>query len=285
MHKPLLTVRQAEQFGKQALSEIIGIDIALESAVLLAHAVQKDRSWLFAWPEKTLSTQQQQLYESYLQRRLKGEPVSYITGYREFWGLELKVSADTLIPRPETELLVETALGRINKATAKVLELGTGTGAISAALMTERPAWKILATDSNAETLAIASENFKKHRLKIETLLSDWFACIPDEKFDLIISNPPYIESGDPHLRQGDLRFEPITALASGKDGLNAIRKIVQQAGAYLCDKGWLMLEHGYNQGDAVSSLLEKSGFSSIETLNDLSENDRITIGQPPKKP
>jgi len=285
MHKPLLTVRQAEQFGKQALSEIIGIDIALESAVLLAHAVQKDRSWLFAWPEKTLSTQQQQLYESYLQRRLKGEPVSYITGYREFWGLELKVSADTLIPRPETELLVETALGRINKATAKVLELGTGTGAISAALMTERPAWKILATDSNAETLAIASENFKKHRLKIETLLSDWFACIPDEKFDLIISNPPYIESGDPHLRQGDLRFEPITALASGKDGLNAIRKIVQQAGAYLDDKGWLMLEHGYNQGDAVSSLLEKSGFSSIETLNDLSENDRITIGQPPKKP
>jgi len=151
--------------------------------------------------------------------------------------------------------------------------------------MTERPAWKILATDSNAETLAIASENFKKHRLKIETLLSDWFACIPDEKFDLIISNPPYIESGDPHLRQGDLRFEPITALASGKDGLNAIRKIVQQAGAYLDDKGWLMLEHGYNQGDAVSSLLEKSGFSSIETLNDLSENDRITIGQPPKKP
>jgi len=282
---PLLTVRQAQQLGKQKLSEISGIDHALESTVLLANAVQKDRSWLFAWPEKVLSSQQQKLYESYLQRRLSGEPVSYITGYREFWGLQLKVSPDTLIPRPETEILVETALSRVNKQVANVLELGTGSGAISAALLTERSAWKILATDANSHTLAIARENFDKHHLKIEALLSDWFANIPNEQFDLIISNPPYIESADPHLYQGDLRFEPLSALASGKDGLDAIRIIVHQAGDYLNETGWLMLEHGYNQGDAVSSLFEKSGLTNIETLNDLSENNRITIGQPCKKP
>ena len=285
MDNSALTVRQAQQLGKQLLSEIIGIDHVLEAAVLLAHAVQKDRSWLFAWPEKELSIQQQQHFENYLQRRLKGEPVSYIAGYREFWGLNLKVSPETLIPRPETELLVETALSKVNEAAANVLELGTGTGAIAVALSTERPAWKILATDTRTSTLTIARENFEKYNMKIDSVLSDWFENTPDEKFDLIISNPPYIESDDPHLKQGDLRYEPLAALASGKDGLDAIRKITQQAAAYLTEKGWLMLEHGYNQGEAVFSLFQKSGFSNIETLNDLSGNDRITIGQPCKKP
>jgi len=285
MSKHTLTVRQAQQLGNQKLAEIIDIDNALESAVLLAHAVQKDRSWLFAWPEKELSIQQQQHFEKFLQRRLRGEPVSYITGYREFWGMDFKVSPDTLIPRPETELLVETALSKLGTSSAKILELGTGTGAISVALLTERPAWKILATEVNAGTLAIARENFSKYNLEIDSVISNWFENIPHDKFDLIISNPPYIESDDLHLKQGDLRFEPKAALASGKDGLDAIREITQKAATYLTKKGWLMLEHGFNQGNAVFSLLQQCGFSNIETLNDLSGNNRITIGQPCKKP
>jgi len=285
MSKHTLTVRQAQQLGNQKLAEIIDTDNALESAVLLAHAVQKDRSWLFAWPEKELSIQQQQHFEKFLQRRLRGEPVSYITGYREFWGMDFKVSPDTLIPRPETELLVETALSKLGTSSAKILELGTGTGAISVALLTERPAWKILATEVNAGTLAIARENFSKYNLEIDSVISNWFENIPHDKFDLIISNPPYIESDDLHLKQGDLRFEPKAALASGKDGLDAIREITQKAATYLTKKGWLMLEHGFNQGNAVFSLLQQCGFSNIETLNDLSGNDRITIGQPYKKP
>ena len=285
MSKHTLTVRQAQQLGNQKLAEIIDTDNALESAVLLAHAVQKDRSWLFAWPEKELSIQQQQHFEKFLQRRLRGEPVSYITGYREFWGMDFKVSPDTLIPRPETELLVETALSKLGTSSAKILELGTGTGAISVALLTERPAWKILATEVNAGTLAIARENFSKYNLEIDSVISNWFENIPHDKFDLIISNPPYIESDDLHLKQGDLRFEPKAALASGKDGLDAIREITQKAATYLTNKGWLMLEHGFNQGNAVFSLLQQCGFSNIETLNDLSGNNRITIGQPCKKP
>jgi len=285
MSKHTLTVRQAQQLGNQKLAEIIDTDNALESAVLLAHAVQKDRSWLFAWPEKELSIQQQQHFEKFLQRRLRGEPVSYITGYREFWGMDFKVSPDTLIPRPETELLVETALSKLGTSSAKILELGTGTGAISVALLTERPAWKILATEVNAGTLAIARENFSKYNLEIDSVISNWFENIPHDKFDLIISNPPYIESDDLHLKQGDLRFEPKAALASGKDGLDAIREITQKAATYLTKKGWLMLEHGFNQGNAVFSLLQQCGFSNIETLNDLSGNNRITIGQPCKKP
>ncbi len=285
MSKHPLTIRQAEQHGKQQLTATSGIDSALESSVLLSWTLQKDRAWLFAWPEKELTDQQQLVFESYLQRRMEGEPVSYITGRREFWGLQLKVSPDTLIPRPETELLVETALDRVNQKAARVLELGTGTGAISAAFAIEKPAWKILATDVHSNTLAVARENFDKHNLKIRTALSNWFEGIPDEKFDLIISNPPYIETDDPHLQQGDLRFEPATALVSGKDGLDAIRLISRQAPAYLKDRGWLMLEHGYNQGQAVFNLLQKSGFTSIETLNDYSKINRITIGQVTKKP
>ena len=280
MSKHSLTVREAEQKGKQQLSAIPEINSVLESAILLSHALQKDRSWLFAWPEKQLSAEQQQLFEIYIERRLAGEPVSYITGTREFWGLQLKVSPDTLIPRPDTELLVETALDKLPGETACVLELGTGTGAISAALAKERPSWEIYATDVNEQALSVAQHNFETHNLTIHSILSNWFEKIPDKQFDLIISNPPYIEADDPHLQQGDLRFEPAQALASGADGLDAIRAILNGASRFLADHGWLMLEHGYNQGNAAFSLFQKAGFSNIETLDDLSGNNRTTIGQ-----
>jgi release factor glutamine methyltransferase len=280
MSNHLLTVRQAEQKGKELLSKIPEINCSLESAILLAYTLQKDRAWLFAWPEKMLSEQQQQAFENHLNRRLSGEPVSYITGHREFWNLDLKVTTDTLIPRPETELLVETALEKINESNANIIELGTGTGAIAAALATEKPAWQITATDFNATTLQTARENFSRHELIINTVQSDWFKNIPDEKYHLVISNPPYIEANDPHLKQGDLRFEPISALASGKDGLDAIREITEKAHQHLITDGWLMLEHGYNQGQAVFNLFLLAGFTNIQTLTDLSGNDRITIGQ-----
>jgi release factor glutamine methyltransferase len=280
MSDHLLTVRQAQQKGQQLLSTTPGTNNALESAILLAHTLDKDRAWLFAWPEKELTQKQQHSYLNYLQRRLSGEPVSYITGKREFWNLELKVTTDTLVPRPETELLIETAIERITDKQPSILELGTGTGAISAALATEKPHWKILATDINAATLEIAKQNFAAHELAIRVLKSDWFVHLSIEKFDLIISNPPYIEVNDPHLSQGDLRFEPAGALVSGEDGLDAIREITGNAGQYLKHGGWLMLEHGYNQGKAVYELFQQAQFSNIQTLNDLSMNDRITIGQ-----
>lgn len=244
--------------------------------------MHKDQSYLFAWPEKSLGTSQHSAYQKLIGRRLNGEPIAYILGQREFWSLTLKVTPATLIPRPETEQLVELALSYLDEKKKNfIADLGTGSGAIAAAIASERPHWQISATDYSTEALAIAKENFIKFGLdNISSYQGSWCDALPNKShFDLIISNPPYINSNDPHLKRGDLISEPLSALASGEDGLKDIRIITQQTSSYLKSGGRLLLEHGLDQGDAVRGLLEKTGFRHIKTHKDLSELDRVSEG------
>jgi release factor glutamine methyltransferase len=223
-------------------------------------------------------------FASLLNRRLLGEPMAYILGYREFYGLKLKTTPSTLIPRPDTETLVEAALAKISPLTAeRILDLGTGTGAIALAIASSRTETQVTAVDASQAALNIAIENADNLNISnIHFMLSDWFAALEHEKFDVIVSNPPYIEKNDAHLTQGDLRFEPMSALASGEDGLDDIRKIIDDCLIYLKPQGWLMLEHGYQQALQVADLMAKIGLTHIETIKDLGSNDRVTIGKNP---
>jgi len=253
----------------------------MEAQILLMHVLNVNRAWLIAHTTDSLAAISLDTVESLLQRRLQGEPVAHILGSREFFGLALKVTPDTLIPRPDTETLVEAALEKMNGA-IRVLDLGTGTGAIALAIAKHAPACEVVALDASAGALAVAAENAATLQLKnVQCIASHWFSALPaSNKFDLIVSNPPYIESSDPHLQQGDLRFEPMSALASGADGLQDIRQIIAAAPDYLNNGGWLMLEHGYNQADAVKQLLHTAGLQQIQTRHDLGDNPRVTIGQ-----
>src|SRR5690606_4258090 len=215
--------------------------------------------------------------------RAAGEPVAYLTGRRGFWTLDLAVTPDTLIPRPETELLVEQALQRLgSEAEARVADLGTGSGAIALAIAAERPLARVAAVDRSAGALAVARANALAHGLegRVEFLAGDWFAPLQGRRFDLVVSNPPYIAEGDPHLARGDLRYEPAPALASGPDGLDAIRTIVAAAPRHLLPGGWLLLEHGFDQGAAVRGLLEARGFAEVATVPDLEGRDRVSLGR-----
>lgn len=278
------TVQQLLQTARQQLAQLVPPDEAsIEGQILLMHILDVNRAWLLAHATDDIPEKSALDFNQLLQRRMAGEPVAYILGYREFFGLKLKVTSATLIPRPDTETLVEAALQKISSA-KRVLDLGTGTGAIALAIARHAPHLQVIAVDASQNALAVAKDNAQSLQLtNVQCLQSDWFTALHDEKFDLIVSNPPYIEASDPHLVQGDLRFEPVSALASGADGLQDIRRIISGAPDYLNSKGWLMLEHGYNQADAVQQLMIKHGFKAVETIKDLGDNPRVTIGQSPE--
>jgi len=249
---------------------------------LLAHALGRPRAWLFAHAGDSVPTETAERYAAMLARREAGEPVAYLTGEQGFWTLELEVSPATLIPRPETELLVELALARIPVGSAsRIADLGTGSGAIALAIAKERPRAHVVATDASEPALEVARRNAARNRIaNIEFRHGDWLAPLAGERFDLIASNPPYIADGDPHLGEGDLRFEPPAALSSGRDGLDAIRCIVRDAPLHLQPGGWLLLEHGWAQGAAVRALLAEAGFSEVETAQDIEGRDRTSLGR-----
>ncbi len=256
----------------------------LDAEILLAFSLNKNRTWLATWPDKTLKKNQQGTFYALLKRRLNGEPIAHITESREFWSLDLTVNKETLIPRPETELMVEKILQLYPVSTQiKLLDLGTGSGAIALAIASERPSWQITATDESANALDIAKLNAQHHKLNNITFIEgNWFSPLNNRQFDIIVSNPPYIPDTDPHLLQGDLRFEPVSALASGLDGLDDIRLICQQAQAYLSLNGMLIIEHGYDQKEKLNQIFIHSGYKKIQQYNDLSSNPRITCGLNP---
>ncbi len=265
----------------RATARLAGDSARLDAEVLLSHCLGKPRSHLFAWPEQALPAETERCFETLIERRLAGHPIAHLTGSREFWSLPLAVTPDVLIPRPETELLVETALRRLRHPRARVADLGTGSGAIAIALASERRDWHLIATDRSPKALDIARANALHFALtNLEFHLGDWCSALPLDDFDLIVSNPPYIPARDPHLLQGDLRFEQRTALVSGPDGLDDIRQIARCARKHLKPGAWLMLEHGYNQAQAVTELLTALNYTAIETLDDLAGQPRLTLGQ-----
>jgi release factor glutamine methyltransferase len=261
------------------------INCALEVRLLLQHSLKVDHAWLIGHINDELTATQSESFQQLWARRLEGEPIAYILGMREFYGLPLKTTPATLIPRPDTETLVEAALDRLPiNQNLKVLDLGTGTGAIALAIARNRPQAQVTAVDFSHEALSIAKENAHNLDLaRVRFLQSNWFSSLQNEKFDVIVSNPPYIAEDDAHLTQGDLRFEPLTALASGKDGLDDIRRIIQVAPSHLNPNGWLMLEHGYDQAEKVAELLTLHGFEQIIHAPDLSGTLRVTLGRMPQ--
>ena len=252
--------------------------VPLEARVLLMHALGLSRMQLITQSEHLLTEQEAARASELYRRRMKGEPVAYITGQREFYGLSFKVSPDVLIPRPETELLVELASERLPQ-NGRMLDMGTGSGAIAVALAHMRADAQVTALDVSAAALKIARHNAQQHGVTINFIESDWYHGLGDQRFDVIAANPPYIVAEDPHLSQGDLRFEPASALTDHADGLSALRIIVQHAPEHLFAGGWLLMEHGYDQAQSVRDLLVLQGFSAVQSWQDLAGIERVSGG------
>lgn len=268
-------VKQAQKL-LQASSDSARLDVE----ILLSFVLDKERSYLLTWPEKILSDEQLHSFLRVLARRIKGEPIAYITGIKEFWSLPLLVSNATLIPRPDTETLVERVLEKFqSKEKINCLDLGTGTGAIALALASEKPAWCIDAVDFNNEAVQLAQRNGQRCQLRqVNFFQSDWFSEIDvTKKFDLIVSNPPYIDGDDSNLKQGDVLFEPSSALIASDNGLADIKHIAYTARDFLIKNGYLYFEHGFEQGSAVRRILYDLGFNNPQTAKDLNGHDRIT--------
>lgn len=278
----LLTIASCLQQAPQlaAVSDTARLDIE----ILLGHILQKNRTYLFTWPEQALTAEQAAAFNAFMARRLTGEPVAHIIGQREFWSLPLQVNNTTLIPRPDTELLVETALELCaeDMRPRRLLDLGTGTGAIVLALAYEQKHWACMGVDKEPAAVDLAEKNRAQLQLaNVSIRQSDWFGALANEApFDMIISNPPYIDPEDKHLTQGDVRFEPLSALIADNNGLADLELIISQAPAYLAAHGWLLVEHGYDQGAAVRALFSAHNFAAIATRRDLGGNERITLGQ-----
>lgn len=262
------------------LQPTMGMD-ALEIRILLCHALGLSRIQLITQSERLLNAQEAQRLTTLLQRRINGEPIAYITGQREFYGLALQVTPDVLIPRPETELLVELALQNLPE-NGSVLDMGTGSGAIAIAIAHTRPDVRVTALDISPQALAIAQSNAVRHQVNIRFLQSNWYSALDqvgDQSFDFILANPPYIAQQDAHLSQGDLRFEPRHALTDDADGLSALRMIVQGAQRYLKTGGQLLMEHGYDQASAVRALLQQKDFHTVQSWRDLAGIERVSGG------
>lgn len=279
--KPLLT---CEALLDNAVRRIASDTPRLDAELLLTHVSGLSRSGFRAFPEREVDARLATQFEDLVVQRAQGMPVAYLLGHQEFWSLPLNVSSSTLIPRPDTECLVEQALVLPLPDSARVIDLGTGTGAIALALASERPGWVISACDLMEEAVALAQANACQLQLPVEVVQSHWFSGLLAASFDLIVSNPPYVASKDHHLDEGDVRFEPASALISGPDGLDDIRLIVDEAPSWLNSEGWLLLEHGFDQAEAVQELLIARGFALVESRKDYGGNDRMTLGQWPRK-
>ncbi|MDL0430624.1 peptide chain release factor N(5)-glutamine methyltransferase [Marinobacter sp. TBZ242] len=269
-----------EALLKEAAELIGGDSPRLDADLLLGLVTGWSRTAFRAWPEREVTVAQAARFRDLVERRCEGHPVAHLLGEQEFWSLPLTVNPSTLIPRPDTECLVEAALALKLPVDASVLDLGTGTGAIALALASERPGWRVCASDAVTEAVTLATDNARRLGLPVTVRRSDWFTNLPAGTFDLIISNPPYIAGNDAHLGEGDVRFEPASALVAGDDGLDDIRKITAEAPAWLSPGGWLILEHGYEQGEAVRRLFTGAGLTSVETRQDYGRRDRFTLGR-----
>lgn len=254
----------------------------LDSQVLLSFVLNKPISYLFTWPEFVLTNVQQQAFQQLLKRRLNGEPIAYLVGEKEFWSLTLSVAPSTLIPRPDTETLVELVLVNHSDDRLVCLDLGTGTGAIALALASEHKNWLIHAVDYNDDAVRLAQKNAQKNQLsQVEIYQSDWFSQVNNrQRFDIIVSNPPYIDEDDHHLSEGDVRFEPLSALVAKQQGYADIIHIVDHARGYFTEHGYLYIEHGFEQAQQVQAIFCQYGYQEVQTQQDLAGHDRITYGQ-----
>lgn len=275
-----LTVAQATAWATQTLQNTSDSP-KLDAEVLLLHILDKPRSYLFTWPEAELTDVQISTFKKLIAEREIGHPVAHLVGIREFWSLELEVNNSTLIPRPDTETLVEKALSLDLPADTKMLDLGTGTGAIALSLASEQPNWQVTAVDYSEQAVALAKRNQQKLALNNVTVMqSDWFSAVPNQQFDLIVSNPPYIDELDEHLSQGDVRFEPKSALVAPDNGMADIKLIIEQSRQFLAPNGYLLIEHGYQQALLLQEFFAQMAYSNILTIKDMAGCDRVTMAQ-----